>query len=1182
MATSIPANPTSGTVTQLLGKLNDNDPDFRFMALNDLITVFANGKSDMLHHDYNTAARTIDQVVKALDDQNGEVQNQAIKWSVARVPWLLPCLPCPHCYGHSLKLISLYSPSLGPLVTKTPNNLIAPLIEKVTTLKLEHSVDTAVPALALRNVIEHLPRPQPGVPPTKDVIEAYTSISRVLMPRLLGRTSQMHKGSATISLPPPGQGMIDDEVNSDVVDVIIEVVKCFGVMLSPHEEVLALQDAILSLLDNQKAASAVRKKSVIALSILAVYFPDDTLKIFIERAVTVMRQPSTDAVTRRLYLTIMGSMARSIPHRFGQHMDSIVRLTLSTLDDDILQNHLEEMSDGNDVGTEFAEVREAALVALDAFLASCPFEMRPFTEEAIAACLRYVKYDPNYADDDDEEMEDEEVEEDEEDDFADDDEFEAGGGFDDDDDASWKVRRSAAKALHTLVATRSNGDLLDSGVLYGQVAAPLVRRFDEREENVRLEVISAVSLLVRKTGAGLVPEFTVDATGEGQTQQPLSRKRRRQSSAGGNTVDGRGVLSPKIDKIPPTGPRADLAKLTPQLVKASVKLLKGKSIPTKQAAMNLLDDLILVQQGGLSDCLDQILGLVVDAVRTNASSSTSTSLSGNTGAASATQSTLRVAALKFLSNIARTHSSSLLQPHLSKVVNGVVGAVNDRFYKISSQAVETVEEIGKAITPPRSRLTAQKYKGELAKVYEVIVDRATAVDADAEVRQKAIHALGTLLARTSDAEGAALLPADKRKRGLSIISDRLTNETTRLAAVQAVDNVAAQPSPNFDAAWAQAVARELAVNLRKANRALRSSSIQALKHLMLSPAGQLSVDEGTKKAIVEALLPIMANNDAQLLGPSLRILSGLVKADTENTITPQINTAVCDLIQLNVVAATLNPLLDLVAQIGQSGKGEELMLGLLAIGVGGDPAVVGKVIGTLLVASGGTGGVNIDSFVKEAETVQDGLKRGLALSVLGEAAFRLGPSSPLKPDIFLKHFGAEYDKFSLTAAMALGRAAAGNPQLYLPVILGGFNKSDAKPYLLLQSTKEVLLQNADVSQHAYSIWDALLNASQQEDHKTVCAECIGRLAIFDPDTFVPRLDVSRTVPLGSFLQLSLTYYCSNSCTIQRRASVPSPFRPCDRLSPIVVTNLTVCCRTTFSPCSRPCLETPTWRTAVWG
>lgn len=95
MATSIPPNPTSHTVVQLLGKLNDTDPDFRFMALNDLIAVFANAKNDMLYHDYNTAARTIDYVVKALDDQNGEVQNQAIKWSVSPSPFYLALYPPP-------------------------------------------------------------------------------------------------------------------------------------------------------------------------------------------------------------------------------------------------------------------------------------------------------------------------------------------------------------------------------------------------------------------------------------------------------------------------------------------------------------------------------------------------------------------------------------------------------------------------------------------------------------------------------------------------------------------------------------------------------------------------------------------------------------------------------------------------------------------------------------------------------------------------------------------------------------------------------------------------------------------------------------------------------------------------------------------------------------------------------
>ena len=80
MSTQIPPNPTSNTVAALLPKLHDNDPDYRFMSLNDLYQVLGLGKADFLHNDYNTAARAVDGVLKTLDDQNGEVQNLAIKW----------------------------------------------------------------------------------------------------------------------------------------------------------------------------------------------------------------------------------------------------------------------------------------------------------------------------------------------------------------------------------------------------------------------------------------------------------------------------------------------------------------------------------------------------------------------------------------------------------------------------------------------------------------------------------------------------------------------------------------------------------------------------------------------------------------------------------------------------------------------------------------------------------------------------------------------------------------------------------------------------------------------------------------------------------------------------------------------------------------------------------------------
>jgi cullin-associated NEDD8-dissociated protein 1 len=79
MASSAISNPNPQTIGHLLTKLNDADPDFRFMSLNDLHQILTRPKTDFLVHDYNTSSRIVDAVIKTLDDQNGEVQNLAVK-----------------------------------------------------------------------------------------------------------------------------------------------------------------------------------------------------------------------------------------------------------------------------------------------------------------------------------------------------------------------------------------------------------------------------------------------------------------------------------------------------------------------------------------------------------------------------------------------------------------------------------------------------------------------------------------------------------------------------------------------------------------------------------------------------------------------------------------------------------------------------------------------------------------------------------------------------------------------------------------------------------------------------------------------------------------------------------------------------------------------------------------------
>ena len=1033
---------------------------------------------------------------------------------------------------------------------RLPLAIVATLMEKLTTLRLKNSVDNTVPAMALKAVVVALPAPTPGEAPTRDNVDAYSTINRVLVPRFIGlqttakptttsRSSTHHQRQVAAAAHGGSAGQADSilDINAnptaESIDVLIEVVRCFGPMLQPFE-VEALQKAVFDVLPSSRGNSAVKKRAVVAASILAVYLSEDALSNVITLTVQALKE--NNPATQRLYISILGSMARSIPLRFGRHIDDVARFILDALNEDELEKQLEAINDGNDP-SDFNDVREAALVALDAFLASCPNQMRPYTDEAIQACLRYVKYDPNYVSDDDDD--DDNMDDDDDDGFGvddDDDDYDADAGFDDDDDASWKVRRCAAKAIHTLISTRSSGDLQDIGMLYHSAAPLLVKRFEEREETVRLEVISAVALLVRKTGEGVISDFSLDSLdaqqNESGAQLPLSRKRRRQSSvtggAGsssssqyqGSKAAGGPPLSPTLERrpsIPTTGPRADLAEQTRAIVTACSKIFKGKQIPTKQAAINLLNDIVAVQRGGLSDYFELILNLILETVKSPSASAASSALSTGGGNASATPTTLRIAALRLVGHIANTHSSQVLQPYLPNVVDAVLSAVADRFYKLSAEAIAASEEVTKSVTPPRSRsatAAATKFKPEIQKLYDVLMDRATASGADTEVRRKAIQALGTLLSRTG-VEGGALLPLDKRSAALASLLELLDNETSRLAAVRAIDVIAASAATTtavpFDGSWTRSVAVHLAAQLGKANHALRGSCIHALRHLVQSPAAQGELDDSTVSVLVTSLYPVISRNDQRLLNPSLRVLKVLVEAKPTLVVTPEVIQSICALLQTSGAAAVLDPLLQLVTVIGSSGHGQPLMKGLLQdVGVVGDPAIVGKLVGNLLVASGGSAGVTIDSFIKETQTFKaDQVRASLALSVLGEAGLRLGKDSPIQPALFLEQFTSDYDKVSIAAAVALGRAGAGNVPQYLPVILQGLAGGGSTQYLLLQSVKEVLQQvtadRTDISAYTAEIWDKLLQVAEVENNKAVCAECMGRLAITAPETYIPKL-----------------------------------------------------------------------------
>ncbi|CAN9255865.1 unnamed protein product [Alternaria alternata] len=1082
---SVPPNPTAHNVAQLLPRFADDDPDFRFMALSDLHDILQVAHPGLLLHDDVVSAKTVEGLLTTLVDTNGEVQNQALK-------------------------------CLGPFVNRINDKTLPVMIDKLSTLPTGNTVDQSIPAMALREVVISLPRPTTGAARSKSVLDAYSAISRVLIPRLIGYNVIP---PAQQGLTQPPKGMLQDDLekgsDSNALDVLIEVGRCFGSMLQ-DVEIQALQQITFAILENDRASSMMKKKSVTAVSVLAGYFSDQLLSNFLSKLIELLRDPHITRSKRKLYITILGSMARSIPRKFGPYLKTLAPFVLSALS---TQEQDEEMDVSDDEGErdpEIDEVLEAALIALDGFLASCSQDMRMYTDEAIEAATRYLKYDPNLAQDDDED--DDDMPSDEEDALEGED-FEEETGYDDDEDASWKVRRCAAKVLYTLISTRSNGDLLEDGTLYERVAPALITRFREREDNVRLEVMATLSNLIKKSGDGPSPvKFSDEIPQSGMMLPPPSKKRRRGGSDASmfdlqaSSSLSMGYASPAPASTPPVGPRASLAKLSPDIVKGIAQLLKQSSCPptTKQACISLIKDIVITQRGGLDGYLNQLISPVVEAAKV---------AGGTTSSASATANSLRTQALQLIGAIADTHPSKSIQPYVASIIDALLLGVKDKYSKLSIEALAATEQVIKALTPPRAATSGTENQQHLEQLFDALFNRISANDADVEVRRSAIHVLGLLLGRSSGEQG--LLSSQKRTSGLELLADRLKNELTRLASVRAVDSVAAHTKAQneLSAEWVQNVALELAAQLRKASRVLRGASLSALRTLALNSLSRSQLDSQTKAQVVEMLLPLLNASDLHLLGPALIILATFVKDDAQTTMTSNLNGALCQVAQGSISGTPLDALLKLVRIIGEQRAGQALMQALLQqVGVSGHPEVVGKVIGNLLVYGGDSVGVKLEQFITELETAQDDKRKCLALVVLGESALRLGAQSTVDPKLFIKYFSTKSENVPLAAAVALGRAGAGSVSKYLPVILSTMGQPSSPQYLFLHSIKEILQHDdteTEIIPYASTLWQNLVVASQLEDNKAIGAECIGRLTIIDPKTHLPQLQAFLNDRKGS-------------------------------------------------------------------
>ena len=1002
---------------------------------------------------------------------------------------------------------------MAPLASRTPTEVLLPLIDKLVDLTVSLAGGTDVsnnaPGTALRTLIANLPLPT-GAGATPEAQNSYKAISKILIPRLVGT----HVLPKTDAPRKPPKGLLEPDAqggySTDAVDTLIEVARCYGSMLQ-DVELTALSQMLMNIIEAPQASSVAKKRALSGIGSLLPHLGDGQLSSFISSLIESFRAMHLTVDHRRYLIATVGSLARAGPQKIGPYLKTLAPFVLSALSESESEDGADDTDEG-EPDTEGDELRETALVALEGLISSCGQEMQSYALETVSASLRFVKYDPNVAESDDEAMsgagdagsDDEVTEEAEDDDQYDD--FEEEENFSDVDDISWKIRRCAAKVIYSLIAGSVS---LDDKTLYRDIAPALIARITkEREENVKVEVLSALTVLIRKTGQTAVFTKSENA-GEFEVPAPSRKRRRQSSSASLEDFDLKGLvmskaLSPPIVATSPaSGPQSDLASLLPRLVGNLRKLWKTATLSLKQSSITLLKTVTLVRNGALSDYLQNVEDLISDSLKLSTSGS-----AGATSSTSATPASLQIEALSLVTTIAETNTSNVLLPFVIASISSITTTVKDRNYKVSSEALTSVESIIKSLTPPRLPTSDQDQALQLEKLYDVVLDRVTDNNADLEVRHRAIQVFGVLLARTSPTK---MISADRRSKGLEILAERVKNETTRLSGARAIAVVAgsATAQNNIPQEWVRDVSKELGAQLRKSDRALRGSCLDALKALTLNQATASQFDKTTNKELSQLLLPLLTTNDLHLLTPALIVLAKVIPADPENIVDGALIKALEGVSMNPLVGSPLKAYLLAIKVISENGSGQQMLQALLGVGIGGDINVVGRAVGTVVVFADHNAGVDVPDFLNELNPSSDVPRQCLALSVLGEIAFRTGTKSPVAPDVFVKALTSESDKVRLAAAGALGSAGANNIGTYLPLILGKLGESSGSDYLLLHSLKELLQHPdsvaADVAPYAKQLWEKLFSASQSEDNRAVGAECIGKLALIEPTTYVPQL-----------------------------------------------------------------------------
>ncbi|KAG8436055.1 hypothetical protein GDO86_007236 [Hymenochirus boettgeri] len=895
---------------------------------------------------------------------------------------------------------------LGPLVGKVKEYQVETIVETLCNNMLSDKEQLRdICSMGLKTVIAELPAVSTGS-------SLAANICRKITGQLTGAIMKQE----------------DAAVQLEVLDILSDMLGRLGATLFTfHPSIL---NCLLPQLTSPRLA--VRKRAILALGHLVHVCNGNLFTELVEHLLAELQKNASTSTTRT-YIQCVATVSWQAGHRLGPHLERLVPLIVGfcRVEDD--------------------ELQEQCLQALESFIKRCPKEISSHVPTVMELCLKYIAYDPNYNYDSEEEevMETESEEEQESDDE-----------YSDDDDMSWKVRRSAAKCLESLISARP--DLLQE---FHQTAAPaIVQRFKEREENVKADIFSAYIALLRQTRSAQNWRQPAEISGKGDI-----------------------LLSAVQSQVP-------------LVMKSLHKLLKDKSAKSRQGCFAVLTELT----NALPGCLSQHIPTLIPGLVFSLTDKSSTS-------------NMRLDTLSFLHVVLSSHPPECFQTHLPALLPPVVACISDSFYKITSESLLVAQQLIKVIRPLEKALASgtSPYTREL---FNANLKRLQAADIDQEVKERALSCMGQLICHLGDQLGKDLQPT------LQIILERLRNEITRLTAVKVLLLIADSPLKIDLRPLLKDALPILASFLRKNQRALRLGTLTSLgvivknysdclKPAMVDPliaelpSLMAESDMHVAQVTVDFLTTLVTAYPTALpkLGPC--ILPQLFQLVYSPLLQGGALSSILSFLQALVLSHT--------PHLGYSELLKQLTGPIYSAGTTLHKQSyhsVAKCVATLANTCPKESNSSIAQFIQDAKSTRVGdpikVLSFMALAEIGHKNGLGGHQCELK-SVILEAFASPSEDVKSAASFALGNISVGSPADFLPFLLHEIGGQPRRQYLLLNSLKEALtsLPSEELKPYQEDVWKLLIQHCEapEEGTRNVVAECLGKLILVNPSQLLPRM-----------------------------------------------------------------------------